>query len=117
MLIQTEEKWKWGGYTDASDEEGRQTPSTETRPLFAIVHVLLLPSGLPDFDRMTREMGKPVGFLIDFRHSASRAQATVDHVLWAEARGMRRDVHYEIVEVARAVGAFAHDEHGEHLYM
>jgi hypothetical protein len=118
--IQTTPKFRWGGYTDASDEEGRNTPSTETRTLYAIVFVYLLPNGLPDFARMDREADfsktPRSGYLIDYRHSASRQHAIVEHVLWAENRGLRRDVHYEIWECAEAIGVFSRDEHGDHLY-
>jgi hypothetical protein len=129
-------KYKWGGYTDASDEEGRNTPSTERRARFAVVHVLLRSDGFPDFPRMQEESeGRQVGFLIDHRHSACyeclqliarnrnpekgcagcRAQARVDHVLWAEARGQFHGVHYRILELAECFGFKSLDEHGAHL--
>jgi hypothetical protein len=135
-VVHAREKYQWGGYTDASDEEGRNTPSTERRALFAVVLVYLLPSGAPDFPKMRAENGgQPCGYLIDHRHSACyeclqliahgrapekgcracRAQARVDHVLWAEARGMAHDVHYRILELAECFGYKSLDDHGEHL--
>ena len=123
------------GYTDASDEIGRQTPSTERRALFAVVHVLLKPDASPDFARMARENGGPCGYLIDHRHAAClaclqatahgraretgcatcRQQARVDHVMWAEARGSFHGVHYRILEVAECFGYKAQDDHGDRV--
>ena len=131
VAIRAAEKYQWEGYQDASDEEGRNTPSTETRALFAVVIVRLKRDGTPDFGRMAAEHGAPAGFLIDHRHSACtactqlprpekgckacRAQARVDHVLWAEARGEFYNVHYRILEIAECFGYKSLDDHGEHL--
>ncbi len=129
------QKYQWGGYLDASDEEGRNTPSTERRALFAVVHVLLR-NGQPDFLAMQDENGgKPCGYLIDHRHAACaecvarinhnhhpvkgcracRAQARVDHVRWAESRGQFHGVHYRVIELAECFGYKSLDDHGEHL--
>ena len=136
--VQTRPKFRYYGYVDESDEVGRQTPSVEKRPLWAVVFVYLTPRGGIDFRRMRAENGgRPTGYLIDHRHACCntcqaridaggftdpacplcRVRARGEHVAWAEARGMGHSVHYRILEIARVFGYKSKDEHGDHLYV
>lgn len=88
------------GFADAADEEGQQTPSTEKRPLFCIA---------VDEPWVVDE---PLQF--HYRHAENAHLARVQFILFQENKG--HPFHtYTIIEVARVVGYFVNDSHGDAL--